>query len=94
MDSIYKTFYGTFGWGHPLRDYYVIIKATTEENADEMMFKHFGKDWSTCYPNNLDPVYAPKGPAARIEESTEMVFIAPKELLIQVQERLKEKGRK
>lgn len=39
----------TFGVGHPLKKYYVAIKAPTAARCRELMIEQFGTEWSMQY---------------------------------------------
>ena len=43
------TNYFTFGCGHPLRKYYVVIKGEDETQCREVMVKQFGSCWCMQY---------------------------------------------
>ena len=46
-----KTFYGTFGRGHPFEKYYQPIMAESLEEARSAMFYVFSSKWAFVYDN-------------------------------------------
>ncbi len=44
-----KSWYFTFGCGHPLRDYVQKVNATSEASARKTMCDFYGTFWAFCY---------------------------------------------
>lgn len=61
-----KLWYVTFGAIHPLRDYYVIVSASSYENARAAVFDVLGAKFSHVYPDPPENKYVPKGPVGEM----------------------------
>jgi hypothetical protein len=61
-----KLWYVTFGAKHPLRDYYVIVAASSYENARAAVFDVLGVKFSCIYPELPEAKYVPKGPVGEM----------------------------
>lgn len=58
-------FFVTFGQLHPLRDGYVIIEASTYENARAVIFEVLGTKWAFIQNEDTDMSSYPMGPVGR-----------------------------
>lgn len=61
-----KLWYVTFGAKHPLRDYYVIVSASSYENVRTVVFDVLGIKFSSIYSDPPEDKYAPGGPVGEI----------------------------
>ena len=55
------TFYITFGQNHPLRNGYVVVRASSRELAREAAFEVLGNKWAFLYDETEDMSWYPLG---------------------------------
>lgn len=64
-----KTFYLTFGQQSPLKNGFILVYATDEIKARELVFEKFKNQWSGLYPEEIfEEEYFPQGILGRITE--------------------------
>lgn len=66
--EIFKNFYLTFGWGHPLKDGYILVKARDKEEARMKVVEQFRQKWANLYTEEVwDDRHFPDGEKGVIE---------------------------
>jgi len=63
-----KEYFFTFGIGQPLEGCYTTVRASSMEEARQMMFEEYGSKWAFCYESAMaagvhrfDLMYVPFG---------------------------------